>query len=187
MNLKLTNLHEIYNDTYLVDQNACSSPQLILWQKSITSEGRQKFWQAVEKIAHERYDLPPIKATSKYTNFCQNAINFPKAGVLNNSDNVLYRADISELFEGLDNLRGKFGLFYEYNVDSLEDIKNFVNEKYQTLTYFGFSPLELSEIVVNNNWRGIDRIVPVGKALDIGVIWDGYDLIGQMSRIVNYE
>jgi hypothetical protein len=31
---------------------------------------------------------------------------------------------------------------------------------------------------------GIDRVVPVGKALDIGVIWDGYDLIRSMSRIV---
>lgn len=176
-----------YNDTYLADQNACSSPQLILWRKSATAKGRKIFWEAVEKLAGERYDFPPIKATGKYTDFCKNAIKFPKTGTLTKNNNILYRADISELFEGLEDLRGKFGLFYEHDLDSLEELKDFVNEKYQTLTYFGFSPLELAEIVVNNRWRGIDRIIPVGKALDVGVIWDGYDLIGQMSRIVYHE
>ena len=68
-----------------------------------------------------------------------------------------------------------------------EDLKGVVNEKYQTLTYFGFSAKELADIVSKNHWLGIDRIVPVGKALDIGVIWDGYDLIGQMSRIIYFE
>jgi hypothetical protein len=31
---------------------------------------------------------------------------------------------------------------------------------------------------------GIDRIVPMGKAMDFALIWDGYDLIRQMSRRV---
>jgi hypothetical protein len=42
-------------------------------------------------------------------------------------------------------------------------------------------------MVVSNGLSGIDRIVPVGKALDMGVIWDGYDLIRTMSRIVNTQ
>ena len=29
---------------------------------------------------------------------------------------------------------------------------------------------------------GIDRIVPMGKSMDFSLIWDGYDLIRQMSR-----
>ena len=41
--------HDFYNDTYLVDQNACSSPQLILWQADNNNIGREKFWSAVEK------------------------------------------------------------------------------------------------------------------------------------------
>lgn len=128
---------DFYNDTYLVDQNACSSPHLILWQNDNNNVGREKFWDAVEKIAQERYDFPPIKATSKYTIFCQNAIDFPQIGILTKSDNYLYRANLVSLFDNMDNLRGKFGLFYEHDVNSLEDLKVAVNEKYQTLTYFG--------------------------------------------------
>lgn len=178
---------DFYNDTYLVDQNACSSPHLILWQKNNAQNGRVKFWRAVEKIARERYDFPPIKATSKYNNFCTNAINFPQAGTLEKTDNYLYKAQVPELFAGIENLRGKFGLFYEHDINSLNDLENIVNEKFQTLTYFGFSAADLAEIVIKNRWRGIDRIVPIGKSLDIGIIWDGYDLIAEMSRAVYFE
>lgn len=32
--------------------------------------------------------------------------------------------------------------------------------------------------------KGIDRVVPIGKTMDFDLIWDGYDLVEQMSRIV---
>lgn len=176
-----------YNDTYLVDQNACSSPHLILWKPAKTSAGRKKFWSAVRELVKIKYDLPPIKATSKYTNFCKNAIDFPQIGKLEREDNFLYRANVKELFVGIENLRGIFGLFYEHDFNSLDDLKDIVTEKFQTLTYFGFEPKELAAEVVRNHWLGIDRIVPVGKSLDIGTVWDGYDLICQMSRIIYFE
>jgi hypothetical protein len=31
---------------------------------------------------------------------------------------------------------------------------------------------------------GVDRIVPIGTALDIGIYWDGYDLIRTLSRVI---
>ena len=34
------------------------------------------------------------------------------------------------------------------------------------------------------DYAGIDRIVPVGKAMDIGVVWDGHELIREASRLV---
>ena len=176
-----------YNDTYLVDQNACSSPHLILWRPSKTSAGRKNFWAAVRELVKVKYDFPPIKATTKYTTFCNNAITFPQTGKRTCENNFLYRADVEKLFEGIDNLRGIFGLFYECNVNALADLKEIVTEKFQTLTYFGFEPKDLAAEVVKNSWLGIDRIVPVGKSLDMGTVWDGYDLISQMSRIVYFE
>jgi len=67
----------------------------------------------------------------------------------------------------------------------LAEIAHIVNEKYQTLVYYGLSLPELSEFVTKNQLKGIDRIVPIGQALDIDVIWDGYDLIGTLSRIID--
>jgi hypothetical protein len=31
---------------------------------------------------------------------------------------------------------------------------------------------------------GVDRIVPVGKTMELSFIWDGYDMIETMSRVV---
>jgi len=33
----------------------------------------------------------------------------------------------------------------------------------------------------------LDRIVPVGTALDIGFIWDGVDVLQRLSRIVVFK
>ena len=62
-----------------------------------------------------------------------------------------------------------------------------VTEKYQTFCYFGVDPEEIRKTVLAHHLAGIDRITPIGKAMDIGVIWDGYDLIRMLSRIVNVE
>ena len=60
-----------------------------------------------------------------------------------------------------------------------------VTDKYQTITYFGINPEELQQNIIENKLRGIDRIVPIGKAMDIGVIWDGHDLLRELSREIS--
>ena len=34
---------------------------------------------------------------------------------------------------------------------------------------------------------GIDRIVPIGEGLSMDLIWDGYDIITTMSRIITVQ
>ena len=38
-----TLINNFYNDTYLVDQNACSSPHLILWQGKRINDAKKSF------------------------------------------------------------------------------------------------------------------------------------------------
>ena len=83
------------------------------------------------------------------------------------------------------NLRGKWGFFYEYFSKNLDEIKNSINSKYQTLTYFGINKKILKDFVITNNLNGIDRIVPIGQGLDIRLYWDGYDINKTLSRIVD--
>ena len=97
----------------------------------------------------------------------------------------MYVAHLKELPDNADTLRGTCGYFYQYFCDDLNSVAHIVTDKYQTLVYYGVSPDMLSEFVMNNRVRGIDRIVPVGRALDIDVVWDGYELIRTLSRIVD--
>ena len=70
------------------------------------------------------------------------------------------------------------------NFNELFDV---VNAKYQTVTYFGLDPEKLLQAVVEKKLVGIDRIVPIGKAMDIDAIWDGHNLIAELSRIIHIE
>ncbi|MCR4817537.1 MAG: hypothetical protein K5841_01105 [Fretibacterium sp.] len=173
-----------YNDTYLMDQNACSSPQLILWGND-SDEARDRFWDVVYAAA-EKYPLQASVSMDKYVHLCRDAVDRSEGiGKVTRRTNRLYRVELTSLAEDIDHYRGQGGYFYEYSLNNNEELCAIVTEKYQTLTYFGFEPKTLREIVIGNRLRGIDRIVPIGRAMDIGVIWDGFDLIRSLSRIVN--
>ncbi len=176
-----------YNDSYLTDQNACSSPQLILWLHG-TPEAKTRFWDAVAACAAARYELQGMTAVDKYTQLCQDGIDRPEVrGAVRQNGNLLYRVELSALPGDCTALRGQGGYFYEYGLHTLDELCPVVTEKYQTVTYFGVPSEELRALVLENRLRGIDRIVPVGSALDIGLIWDGYDIVRMLSRIVDVQ
>lgn len=172
-----------YNDTYLMDQNACSSPQIILWQND-SKEARQKFWQAVITVVQQKYILQDAVAVDKYTKFCEESISDTNVKEIYHIENLLYRAELKELTPDIINHRGKGGFFFEYALKNERELTTVITEKYQTITYFGIDAEVLRENLIRAKVRGIDRIVPVGQAMNIDVIWDGHDLIRELSRIV---
>lgn len=172
-----------YNDTYLIDQNACSSPQLILWQGEEIEKAQEKFWTALLQEAR-RYELADVNAIDKYTQLCCAAIDRAELQRVCRYENLIYTLSLKVSPDDLDCLRGKYGLFYQYNLTNWDEIAPLIGPKVQTLTYFGVEPAQLIDAITNNGLLGIDRVVPVGKALDIGVVWDGIDMIGMLSRVI---
>ena len=55
------------------------------------------------------------------------------------------------------------------------------------MTYFGVDKFDLLNFVLKNRLSGIDRIVPLGNALDMDIIWDGYDIVRSLSRIIEVK
>ena len=43
---------------------------------------------------------------------------------------------------------------------------------------------ELTNVIHQLKPSGIDRIVPIGRTMDFSLIWDGYNMINSLSRIV---
>ena len=62
-----------------------------------------------------------------------------------------------------------------------------INSNFQTLTYYGVNKEILSNFVTSNRLSGIDRIVPIGMALDIGFLWDGYNLDKSLTRVIEIK
>ena len=92
---------------------------------------------------------------------------------------------MASLPDDISSLKTGWGYFYEYELKKIEDLKDIVTNKFQTLTYFGFKNKELLDNIIYNPNNGVDRIVPIGSAHSIDQFWDGYDLISNLTRIIN--
>ena len=176
-----------YNDTYLMDQNACSSPHLIVWvgEPKEVAIAKERFWGRLQLIVHEKYLLSTKAAVDKQALFCQNAIELENIVAAEIRDTSLFRIELGTLPKNIDSMRGNCGYFYEFQTKDLDTVSDIVNPTYQTLTYAGLEKTSLIDFVLKNRLSGIDRIVPVGSALDISVIWDGYHVIRSLSRIID--
>ena len=179
-----------FNDTYLMDQNACSSPQFIVWygkDDQITEAAKAKFWEAVHSKVTNEYDLDVKSSVDKLTWMCLDLACRDFVTDVNTKTNYIYRAQIDVLPDSILELNGKYGYFYEYSTPDLFIIEKLMDIKIQTLTYFGINKEELFNVVYNSGNLGIDRIVPIGSALDIGLVWDGYDMIYTLSKVVDLK
>lgn len=173
-----------FTDGFFVDQNACSSPHIIFWVGKDNKTKIKKFWKYVHEIKITNYDLPQKGFLEKFLLYSEDTIE-NKINAPNN--NHIMNFNLKKLPLDISHLRGKWGYFYEYNLKKIELISNLISKKTQTVTYFGFESKFLFDIFFKNNVRGVDRIVPIGRAHLMKHIWDGYDFIGQFSRRVNIE
>ena len=127
-----------------------------------------------------------------YINSLVNTKPEPKYSYEFNNDlmafkNNLYVIDPSKKIKKIDDIRGINGTFFQKNIVNIKNLKDFITKKCQTVSYFGFDKEQLKIFLLNNNFLGIDRVVPIGKALGIDIVWDGYDVVKSLSRVVTLE
>ena len=180
-------IYNFYNDTFAVDQNACSSPHLLVWTGFKTKSAKGIFWNKLSHLVKSKYNIFEKASGEKFTMLCDDILNNTNLKEHKVYNDVIYTQQICRPTKDLQNLRGKWGYFYEYNTNDINKLFNYFNEKFQTITYFGFTKDYFKKILRRKDLNGVDRIVPVGQALDIGLIWDGYDLTKILSRIIDLK
>lgn len=171
-----------FNDTYLTDQNACTSSRLVVWLGERVQEAQSIFWSNLHELVQERYALQPVQAISKYLAFCKHAASNSFVHLEPNTDNLIFRVKLDKLAETDVDYIFNSGYFIEYAASSLDDLLPLCSTSCQTLSYFGLEKTVLEQFVMTARPRGIDRIVPIGKTMDFSLVWDGYDLIRSLSR-----
>jgi hypothetical protein len=177
-----------YIDAYLFDQNACSSPRILFWiSNPNNSLGKDRFWNALSTVANSRYLLEPGNLILKFTELAKIVADSDVKKVEGGPGELLSRFDYSSKGGSLSSeLTNRFGTFFEQELANLDELAPLLDQGIQTVTYFGIEPTTLLNFVVRHKLKGVDRIVPVGKALDFDFIWDGYDLPRTLSRIVTF-
>lgn len=173
-----------YNDTYVIDQNACSSPSVVIWHgdDANADQAKRAFWPAVEALVARTYDLAPVSAVDKMLDVSRHAEHFGAPLTLQRPNNAIMRATLPETTSNLSAIKGRLGLFFEHTTQDLTSILPRLRNTTQTLSHFGCDAAALRDLIITHGVSGVDRIVPIGKALDFAHTWDGHDLIATLSR-----
>ena len=150
-------------------------------------KARLKFWNSLYDTVKKKYEMPDIAPINKFNQLCSNILSFSNIKKQERYGNSIYTIMLNNLDRNPNNLKGKWGFFYEFETNNLKKIAKFINNKYQTLTYFGLEKETLKKFLIKNNLSGIDRIVPIGQALEMSLNWDGYDINNTLSRVVEIK
>ena len=174
---------DFYNDTFFSDQNACTSPRLVVWTGKQKAAAKEKFWNAVHALTIGKYTLAPVQAVGKlaalYRAAADREVRLEPCG-----DNFIYRVKVESLDDKLPDLKYNSGFFFEYDAENPAEIVPVCTNKCQTMTYYGLDKDDIADFIRSAAPQGVDRAVPMGKSMDFTLIWDGYDLIRELSRIV---
>lgn len=174
---------DFYNDTFFSDQNACTSPRLIVWTGNKIEEAKKLFWEEEHKLVEKKYTFQAIQGVNKLTQSYLIAVAEPGVKVENHSDNLIIRVSIPQITDYLMNFRDNSGYFYEYDCKDIMNLTPLCNDKRcQTIGYIGDNQVIMP--LIQSGIKGIDRIVPIGKTMDFDLIWDGYNLPSLMTRTV---
>ena len=179
---------DFYNDTYLTDQNACTSPRVIVWTGNRKEEAKEIFWQNTLRFVTEKYNFQSIQGVNKITELYKAAALYGNGVKIeeNISDNILVRACVDKIDPSLMEYRGNSGLFYEYDTDDISSLYDFCNDTHcQTIGFIG--KIDTIKPLLDLGTKGVDRVVRVGHTMDFDLVWDGYDLFEELTRFQSWQ
>lgn len=172
-----------YNDTYLTDQNACTSPRMVVWTGNQIETAKEIFWENLHALVRKKYTFQPVQGVNKLTSSYLLAAAYEGVKLEAGPDNLIVRVKVPEIPGDLMKLKDNSGYFFEYDCRDILELRDLCDDvRCQTVAYIGektmFVPLLASGV------KGIDRIVPVGQTMDFSLIWDGYNLYERMTRSI---
>ncbi len=180
---KAKTANDFYNDTYLTDQNACTSPRAVAWMGAQIEEAKKVFWSEIHKVIDGKYDISGVQAVNKLTSGYILAVAKDGVKRIPSEDNLIVRMSVPYLTADLMELKDSSGYFFECDCKDILELKAFCDDtRCQTLSYIGDK--DMIKPLVMSGVAGIDRVVPMGQTMDFDFIWDGYNLLERMTRNV---
>ena len=177
---------QFYNDAYWFNQKACSSPRIVFFvgTQEECNNGSWRFWDSVQKelVRREASDSASI-AMNKLVFAFETVSMFGSLSLKR-----IGRADapsvvhivVDDIKKYRENCGG--GFFFECFVSDLHELLPHIQPNDQTLTYFGFDKDIFRSLLESIGGNGIDRVVPIGQALAFTPVWDGYDLLTELTK-----
>ncbi|WP_019153818.1 acyl-CoA reductase [Robertmurraya massiliosenegalensis] len=176
-------IEQFYNDVFWFDQMACSSPRLVIWSGTGIESAQSRFWAAFEKkIQEKKYELMASTQVLKYSTALWLATSNDVEEVKNAT--FFSRVQFKDLPDDARERHCGGGLFFEIEVEEINQLAKIIIDKDQTLSYFGYDRNVLKTLIDDIPTRGLDRMVPIGQALNFDGVWDGQNFLKSFTREV---
>jgi len=169
-------------DNLTYAQQACSSAKAVVWlgARAAVAAAQARFWPALAAEALTRATLGPSDHYQALAN-AQQIVLETEGDVSLEVSPPFERLSVPSLAAAHTALHQGCGLFVETRIDVLAELTPQLSSSHQTLSHWGISGDDLdawfSTVLV-----GVDRLVPVGESLTFRPLWDGMDLIRQLTR-----
>ncbi len=166
-----------------------NSPHHIFWINGIKNKQLiENFWDELAIISKNNFMFNEIDAVNKKMKQIQILLGNKKFKIKKEYLNNLTIIDTNkDKKKYIDDFRGLNGIFYEKNINHIDDLSNFITKKTQTILSWGVGTNDFRNFMIKNNITGVDRIVNIGNGFDIDLNWDGYSLINTLSRVVRFD
>jgi hypothetical protein len=174
----------LYNDIFVFDQMACSSPHLIYVVGRSTTHAAyiEHLVGEVDRVAHASGTIiGPSHDIEKLAAAMQLAAEGAVVQVQRFSPETTL-VELAPAAAVLPRVGGGFlSIFY---IAALDDLADRISERTQTLGYAGFTRETMDAFARIVGMRGLCRVVPIGQALNFDVVWDGHDLLHDSVRLI---
>lgn len=171
------------NDTLWFGQQACSSPRTVYWigDEPTVEHAQARFWPLVHNAAASHDDEPAALMARVADAHLMAAQGIPLK-LSGSLDQFPLRLAAPWADDKQREQQSGHGLLVEVALPALSGLAAQLDDRDQTLVQHGFGPDELRQLLSALSNRAIDRIVPLGRALDFHHVWDGTDLLGTLTR-----
>jgi hypothetical protein len=169
-------LRNCYNDTFLTDCNACSSPSKVFFvgEELDCREASTVFFAKLnEYVLDSNRSIPIVARMMDSLGSSESSTDWGEA--------TSHGLSIREFRfkNGQSGLKRplRFGAFLVRNLSAVGEVTGHLSPEEQTVIHGGFSDVEVSDLGRLLGLRGTNatRLVPVGSALDMGFFWEGRD------------
>lgn len=173
-----------YNDVFWFDQKACSSPHAVFWTGPAADcrSAADSFDAVLAATVSRKGPVTDASVAVQRRNRAFSLAVHPgvRFAPAQSGFTSVFLTDPA----ALDRETCGGGFIAHTAAANLSGVAAFACAEDQTVTHFGFSADELREFAAAAGARGLDRIVPVGQALDFSPEWDGYNLLQDFVRTV---
>ena len=178
-------------DLFSFGQRACSSPRVLFAAGTLDVKKEKELVRFLEYVSNEgiRMNAKGVKARDCFINAERFAMKYGKPNMVHSKnlycplfESIKEEIQISELYQA-----GCDGCLPIISSENWEDLCKCAQNDSQTLVLIGMADNQREDIYKWTKRTSITRYAKPGTALNIDIIWDGYDIVEELTRKIRYE